>query len=224
MKVPANSKLVCASILAADYGSLGAAIEKVAGAGVTCIHVDVMDGNYVPPISFGAGVVGLVKRHAPQCICDVHLMVEQPERHLASVIDAGAEYVSFHPETTRRAQQCVSEIHARGAKAGLALSPAVPLTQAQPLLDQLDMLLVMTVEPGFGGQNLLEGTVSKVAEARVLMDAAQSAARLEVDGGVTTDNIATLCSTGADTFVVGSGLFGASDIATALAGLTAKIG
>ena len=176
-------------------------------AGIEWIHVDAMDGHFVPQISFGPQVVRVAKEMNPACTCDVHLMVENPERQIDSFLEAGADVVTFHPESTRRVHKCVSTIHEASARAGLAISPGTPLAAAEAMLPQIDLLLVMTVEPGFGGQQMIESMVPKVAIAREMIDNSGSTARLEVDGGVSHSTIRALSEAGADTFVAGSALF-----------------
>jgi ribulose-phosphate 3-epimerase len=201
---------VVPSILNADLGRIAEQVALVEAAGADWIHVDVMDGHFVPNITFGPALVTALKR-VTRLPLDVHLMVERPEWYIAAFADAGARVFTFHPEATRHVERHLDAVRQRGMLAGLALNPGTPLGYAEEVVDGLDLLLVMTVNPGFGGQTYLRGASAKIARARALLDRAGSGAFLEVDGGITRDTIAAARKAGADTFVAGVAVFGADD-------------
>ena len=195
-----------ASILNADFGHLADQVKQAEAAGVDWIHVDVMDGLFVPNLSLGFAVLEAVRRSTSLPL-DVHLMIERPERYLRQFADAGATYLTVHQEATHHVHRALYEIRTLGLKAGLALNPATPLGTAEEVFSDLDLLLVMTINPGFGGQELIPATVEKVARARRLLDECGSGAALEVDGGVKAHNAAELARAGTDVLVVGTGIF-----------------
>ena len=208
-----------ASILNADFAHLADQVRQAEVAGVDFIHVDVMDGHFVPNLTLGFVIVEAIRRSTSLPL-DVHLMIEQPERYLDELVAAGASYLTVHQEATRHLHRTVMEIKERGVRAGVALNPATPLAAVEELWADLDLLLVMTINPGFGGQALIPSTVAKVTRARQLLDAAGSKALLEVDGGVKAENAGELIRAGADTLVVGTGIFRATDgIAAGVAAL-----
>lgn len=206
-----NSARIAPSILSADLGKLAEQVKAAESGGADWIHVDIMDGRFVPPITFGANMVAALKKLTPLPL-DVHLMVAEPERFVGAIADAGASVFTFHPEATIHSQRLLATIRARGMKAGFALNPGSPLGLADELLDDIDLLLVMSVNPGFGGQEYIASSTEKLRRARQLIDQRKSTTVLEVDGGITRDTLTTAWRAGAEVFAVGSAIFGAGDI------------
>ena len=197
---------IAPSVLSADFGKLAEEVAVVEAGGADWIHVDVMDGHFVPNLTYGAEIIAALRR-ATDLPLDVHLMVERPEFYIAPFADAGAALFTFHPEATNHVQRQLDQARACGMRAGLALNPGTPLSYVDEIISDLDMLLLMTVNPGFGGQQYIPAATDKIARARRLLDDAGSAARLQVDGGISLATIGTAFNAGADTFVAGSAVF-----------------
>ncbi|MGH7527098.1 MAG: ribulose-phosphate 3-epimerase [Gemmatimonadales bacterium] len=206
---------IAPSVLSADLGRLREQVERAIEGGAEWIHVDVMDGHFVPNLTFGAPMIRALRRITDRPL-DVHLMVERPEHYLDDFADAGANVFTFHPEATVHVQRHLAAVRERGMLAGLALNPSSPLALVEELLDDLDLLLIMSVNPGYGGQSYLPQASDKIRRARALLDRHGSRATLEVDGGITASTIAEAWSAGADTFVAGTAVFGADDPAAAV--------
>jgi ribulose-phosphate 3-epimerase len=206
---------IAPSVLSADLGRLREQVDRAIEGGAEWIHVDVMDGHFVPNLTFGAPVIRALRRITDRPL-DVHLMVQHPERYIEEYADAGANLFTFHPEATVHVQRHLASVRERGMLGGLALNPSTPVAFAEEVLDDLDLVLVMSVNPGYGGQSYLPAATEKIRRIRALLDQAGSRATLEVDGGITTDTITEAWLAGADTFVAGSAVFGAADPAQAV--------
>ena len=205
--------VIAPSILSANFARLGEEVDAVIAAGAEWVHFDVMDNHYVPNLTIGPLVCEALRKHGVSAPVDVHLMVKPVDRIIPDFAKAGASLISFHPEASEHVDRTIQMIHAHGCKAGLVFNPATPLNYLDHVLDQLDLVLIMSVNPGFGGQSFLPSALEKLRLVRERIDRCGRDIRLEIDGGVKVDNIAEIARAGADTFVAGSAIFGQSDYA-----------
>ena len=202
---------IAPSILAADFACLGEEVDTVLAAGADVVHFDVMDNHYVPNLTIGPMVCEALRKHGVTAPIDVHLMVQPVDQLIGSFADAGASFITFHPDASTHVDRSLQMIRDAGCKAGLVLNPAVSPDVLKYVMDKLDMILLMSVNPGFGGQKFIPGTIDKVREVRQLIDDSGLDIRLEVDGGISAANIGEIAAAGADTFVAGSAIFGKDD-------------
>ncbi|GAA5317075.1 MAG: ribulose-phosphate 3-epimerase [Candidatus Pelagadaptatus aseana] len=220
---------IAPSILAADFARLGEEVENVLAAGADIVHFDVMDNHYVPNLTVGPMVCKALRNYGITAPIDVHLMVEPVDDLIGQFADAGASIITFHPEASKHVDRSIQLIQQAGCEAGLVLNPATTLESVRHVLPKLDMLLLMSVNPGFGGQKFIPYTIDKLREARAAIDEIVAAEpgrkpiRLEIDGGVTADNIREIAAAGADTFVAGSAIFGKGDYAAAIAAMREQL-
>src|SRR5688572_27890017 len=214
---------IAPSILSADFAQLGAEVQAVLAAGADVVHFDVMDNHYVPNLTIGPLVCEALRKFGIEAPIDVHLMVKPVDRIIPDFAAAGATYISVHPEATEHLDRTLQLIREHGCKSGLVFNPATPLHWLDHVLDKVDLVLVMSVNPGFGGQQFIEGALAKIAAVRKIIDAAGHPIRLEVDGGVKVTNIARVAAAGADTFVAGSAIFGSKDYKATIAAMRSEI-
>jgi ribulose-phosphate 3-epimerase len=214
-----NDLWIAPSILSADFAHLGREVDAVVAAGADLIHFDVMDNHYVPNLSIGPLVLTSLRKHGLKAPVDVHLMVKPVDRLIGDFLDAGADYISIHPEATEHIHRSLGLIREGGARAGLVFNPATPLDYLSHVLDMVDLVLIMSVNPGFGGQQFIPSSLDKLSDAREIIAGSGRSIRLEIDGGIKPDNIAAAARAGADTFVAGSAIFGTSDYAATIASM-----
>ncbi len=214
---------IAPSILAADFARLGDEVNAVLDAGADIIHFDVMDNHYVPNLSVGPLVLDSLRKHGITAPMDVHLMVKPVDRLVGDFIESGANIISVHPEATEHLHRTLSVIRDAGVQPGIVFNPATPLTVLAEVIELVDLVLIMSVNPGFGGQKFIPQSLDKLAQARAMIDASGREIRLEIDGGIKTENIALAAAAGADTFVAGSAIFGSADYRETITAMKAEI-
>ncbi len=215
--------LIAPSILSADFARLGEEVDNVLAAGADIVHFDVMDNHYVPNLTIGPLVCEALRKHGVKADIDVHLMVKPVDRIIPDFAKAGASYITFHPEASEHIDRSLQLIRDCGCKSGLVFNPATPLDYLHYVLDKVDMVLLMSVNPGFGGQSFIPSALDKLREARKIIDASGRDIRLEIDGGVKVDNIRAIAEAGADTFVAGSAIFSTSDYKATIDAMRAEL-
>jgi ribulose-phosphate 3-epimerase len=218
-----QSPWIAPSILSADFARLGEEVRNVLAAGADIVHFDVMDNHYVPNLTIGPLVCEALRKAGITAPIDVHLMVKPVDRIVPDFAKAGATWITFHPEASEHVDRTIGLIREHGCRPGLVLNPATPLNWLDHVLDKIDMVLLMSVNPGFGGQSFIPSALPKIAQVRELIDRSGREIRLEVDGGVKVDNIAAVAAAGADTFVAGSAIFGAKDYRATIAAMREQI-
>ena len=214
---------IAPSILSADFARLGEDVEAALAAGADLVHFDVMDNHYVPNLTIGPAVCAALRKYGIKAPIDVHLMIEPVDRIVPDFAAAGATYISFHPEASYHVDRTIELIREHGCKPGLVFNPATPLEYLDYTLPKLDLVLIMSVNPGFGGQKFIASALEKLGEARRRIDALGRPVRLEIDGGVKVDNIGAIARAGADTFVAGSAIFGSADYAATIRAMREQI-
>ncbi|MCP5091588.1 MAG: ribulose-phosphate 3-epimerase [Gammaproteobacteria bacterium] len=215
--------LIAPSILSADFARLGDDVKAVLDAGADIVHFDVMDNHFVPNLTIGPLICGALRSFGIEAPIDVHLMVEPVDRIIPDFANAGASYITFHPEASRHIDRSLALIHEQGCQSGLVFNPATPLDCLEYVIDKVDMVLLMSVNPGFGGQKFIPSALDKLRQARKIIDDSGRDIRLEIDGGVKVDNIGEIAAAGADTFVAGSAIFSSEDYAATIAAMKAAI-